>query len=99
MGLNPVIEVILQRDDYHLLEAAKHCVEQARQTRGASSHTHTDTHPHMGQEKEVMGCPDWMTLWECLFYHTSAFSVSLSFSPLSRKWMTKIPNCILATYE
>lgn len=54
--------------------------------RGASSHTridtdrpsHTHTYTHMGQEKEVMGCPDWMTLWECLFCHTSAFSVSLS---------------------
>lgn len=33
MGLNPVIEVILQRDDYHLLQAAKRRVERARQTR------------------------------------------------------------------
>lgn len=28
-----------------------------------------------------MGCPDWMTLWESLFCHPSAFSVSAKLHP------------------
>lgn len=51
------------------------------------THIHKHTQTHTGQEKEVMGCPDWMTLWECLFCHTSAFSVSLSLPSLVNEWL------------
>lgn len=61
MGLKTVIEVILQRDDYHLLSPATRCMEHERQTGGAATHIR-----HTRPEREVMGCPDWRTLWECL---------------------------------